>query len=132
MNQLPRRFGFLVAVLFALIAAPVAAQNAAGWKPSGGGSARFDGTASGQPPAGAVASKGQGQQAGDVTPVPGAPVPVPTTAPGITRAQVSKGSGALPQDKGQVWREYDIRPYTQRVMTTARPEQAIVDWILRE
>ena len=34
--------------------------------------------------------------------------------------------------KGQVWREYDIRPYTLRVTTTARPEQAIVDWILRE
>src|SRR4029078_13735866 len=46
-------------------------------------------------------------------------------------AQVSKGSGALPQDKGQCWREYDIRPYTNRVTTTARPEQAIVDWILR-
>ena len=31
-----------------------------------------------------------------------------------------------------MWREYDIRPYTLRVTTTARPEQAIVDWILRE
>ena len=51
---------------------------------------------------------------------------------GITRARVTKGSGALPQDQGQVWREYDIRPYTLRVTTTARPEQAIVDWILRE
>jgi hypothetical protein len=132
MNQLPRRFGFLIAVLFAQIAAPVAAQNTAGWKPSSGGNARFDGAASGQAPAGAVASKGQGQPAGEITPVPGAPAAVPTTAPGITRAQVSKGSGALPQDKGQVWREYDIRPYTQRVTTTARPEQAIVDWILRD
>src|SRR6478735_11254531 len=132
MNQLPRRFGFLIAVLFAQIAAPVAAQNAAGWKPSSSGNARFDGAASGQAPAGAVASKGQGQPAGEITPVQGAPAPVPTTAPGITRAQVSKGSGALPQDKGQVWREYDIRPYTQRITTTARPEQAIVDWILRE
>jgi hypothetical protein len=51
---------------------------------------------------------------------------------GITHAAVTKGSGALPQDAGQVWREYDIRPYTLRNNTTAHPEQAIVDWILRE
>jgi len=31
-----------------------------------------------------------------------------------------------------VWREYDITPYTLRVQSTANPEQAIVDWILRE
>jgi hypothetical protein len=79
-----------------------------------------------------VAAKGQPQPAGEITPVPGAPAAIPVAMPGVTRAQVSKGSGALPQDKGQVWREYDIRPYTQRVTTTARPEQAIVDWILRE
>jgi hypothetical protein len=48
------------------------------------------------------------------------------------RAHVSKGSGTLPNDHGQVWREYDITPYTSRVTTTARPEQAVVDWILRE
>jgi len=47
-------------------------------------------------------------------------------------ANVTKGSGTLPNDQGQVWREYDITPYTLRVTTTARPEQAIVDWILRE
>jgi hypothetical protein len=46
--------------------------------------------------------------------------------------KVSRGSGVLPNDHGQQWREYDIRPYTSRVTTTARPEQAIIDWILRE
>jgi hypothetical protein len=45
---------------------------------------------------------------------------------------VSKGEGTLPNDHGQVWREYDISPYSSRVTTTQRPEQAIVDWILRE
>jgi hypothetical protein len=45
---------------------------------------------------------------------------------------VTKGSGTLPNDHGQVWREYDISPYTTRVTTTARPEQAVVDWVLRE
>jgi hypothetical protein len=48
------------------------------------------------------------------------------------RARVTKGSGTLPNDHGQVWREYDISPYTTRVTTTARPEQAVVDWVLRE
>ncbi len=46
--------------------------------------------------------------------------------------RVTKGKGTLPNDQGQQWREYDISPYTSRVTTTARPEQAIVDWILRE
>jgi len=45
---------------------------------------------------------------------------------------VSKGPGVLPNDDGQVWREYDISPYTKRVTTTERPQQAVVDWILRE
>jgi hypothetical protein len=31
-----------------------------------------------------------------------------------------------------VWREYDISAYTSRITSTNRPEQAIVDWILRE
>jgi hypothetical protein len=46
--------------------------------------------------------------------------------------KVSKGSGALPNEQGQVWREYDISPYTMRVTCTERPEQAIIDWIFRE
>lgn len=52
--------------------------------------------------------------------------------PRRTRAKVTSGPAALPTDQGQVWREYDITPYTSRVTTTSRPEQAIVDWILRE
>jgi hypothetical protein len=46
--------------------------------------------------------------------------------------KVSKGSGILPNEHGQIWREYDISAYTQRAGAAARPEQAIVDWILRE
>ena len=52
------------------------------------------------------------------------------TDSGLTR--VTKGDGVLPNSPGQIWREYDISPYTERVTTTARPEQAIVDWILRD
>jgi hypothetical protein len=46
--------------------------------------------------------------------------------------QVSSGGGVLPRNHNQKWREYDIRPYTSRVTTTERPEQAVIDWILRE
>lgn len=45
---------------------------------------------------------------------------------------VSAGSGVLPHTHNQKWREYDIRAYTSRVTTTERPEQAVIDWILRE
>jgi hypothetical protein len=47
-------------------------------------------------------------------------------------ARVSAGPGSLPNDAGQEWREYDITPYTARVTSTNKPEQAILDWILRE
>jgi hypothetical protein len=52
--------------------------------------------------------------------------------PRTSVARVTKGSGSLPNDEGQVWREYDLTPYTLRVSSTARPEQAVVDWVLRE
>jgi hypothetical protein len=59
-------------------------------------------------------------------------LPTPTTAAPHTRAQYREGAFALPQDHGQVWREYDITPYTLRVESAAHPEQVMVDWILRE
>lgn len=52
------------------------------------------------------------------------------TASKLTK--VSAGSGVLPRDHNQKWREYDISPYTSRVTTTERPEQAVIDCILRE
>jgi hypothetical protein len=54
-----------------------------------------------------------------------------TAGPTSARDDVSGGMG-LPSEAGQVWREYDISAYTARVTSTKRPEQAIVDWILRE
>ncbi len=56
----------------------------------------------------------------------------PPAAPWQPITRVTEGTGESPRDQGQVWREYDISPYTVRVTTTNRPEQAIVDWILRE
>jgi hypothetical protein len=63
---------------------------------------------------------------------PGVQPPLQQAAPQPTHAQVTIGTGSLPNDAGQVWREYDIAPYTLRVQDTAVPEQTIVDWILRE
>jgi len=57
---------------------------------------------------------------------------VPVGGPRQSIARVTKGPGTLPNDAGQEWRDYDISPYTARVTSTARPEQAVLDWILRE
>jgi hypothetical protein len=71
------------------------------------------------------------------TPKPAEPVdegeepPAPTRTR-QSRARVVSGKGTLPTGDGQVWREYDIGPYTSRPTQAERPEQAIVDWVLRE
>lgn len=54
------------------------------------------------------------------------------SSPQRSPARVSAGPPELPAEHGQLWREYDISPYTLRISSTNRPEQAIVDWILRE
>lgn len=51
------------------------------------------------------------------------------TTPGITK--VTSELSTLPNDAGQVWREYDITPYTSRV-NGDNPQSAITDWILKE
>jgi len=38
----------------------------------------------------------------------------------------------LPQGSGQEMREYDLRPYTGYLTKHDRPQQAVVDWVLRE
>ena len=38
----------------------------------------------------------------------------------------------LPNDAGQVWREYDITPYSSAISGIDDPQQAILDWILKE
>lgn len=54
------------------------------------------------------------------------------SGPRRSQAKVTQTTAVLPNEAGQVWREYDISPYTARVTATNRPEQSIVDWILRE
>lgn len=49
-----------------------------------------------------------------------------------TLGRISKGTGVLPNDGGQVWREYDLTPYTSKLTSVENPEQAVIDWVLRE
>jgi len=78
-----------------------------------------------------VVRQASAQSPNAATAAPSPPGPVARAAPPPI-ARVSKGSGTLPNDHGQVWREYDISPYTLRITSTPHPERAIVDWILRE
>jgi hypothetical protein len=118
---MPRRGWLLVLFAATLLAAldrrAARGQGAAGWRAStDGASDRYAAPAAAPP-----------------QPLPGAAsYPAAPTAPATMHAQVAKGSGTLPNEHGQVWREYDITPYTLRNTATAHPEQAIVDWILRE
>ena len=42
------------------------------------------------------------------------------------------GRKDLPTANGQQWVEYDIRPFTQNLKNVERPQQVILDWIIRE
>ena len=46
--------------------------------------------------------------------------------------KVTNGLQHLPNTAGQVWRTYDISPYTSAITTNPRPQQALIDWILKE
>lgn len=50
--------------------------------------------------------------------------------PGITR--VTKTFEKLPDSAGQIWREYDITPYTSELSNIEKPEEAVLDWIVKE
>lgn len=54
--------------------------------------------------------------------------PNPTTSQGIKVQQKLD----LPNQSGQYWTEYDLKPYTAALKNVDRPQQAVVDWILRE
>lgn len=58
------------------------------------------------------------------------PIAVAQGEPSVGR--ITKGTGVLPNDGGQVWREYDLTPYTSKAKDVEKPEQAIIDWVLRE
>ncbi len=51
---------------------------------------------------------------------------------GSGATKVTKRLDRLPNSAGQIWREYDITPYTSQITATEEPQQAILDWVLRE
>ena len=55
----------------------------------------------------------------------------PNTSNGLS-TRVTRSQNQLPNAAGQVWREYDITPYTENIKSIERPQQAILDWVLRE
>jgi hypothetical protein len=57
-------------------------------------------------------------------------VPPPSKTPPVTR--VTRSLNTLPNTAGQIWREYDISPYTKQIPSVENPQQAIIDWILHE
>lgn len=63
-------------------------------------------------------------------------VPIATKDPilGDRVARISNELKQIPKQAGQIWREYDITPYTQGRTFPAgtKPEQTIIDWILRQ
>lgn len=59
-----------------------------------------------------------------------APNPNDPTLPQVARLVTPPAT--LPNEAGQVWRTYDLSPYTRRITTVKNPEQAVVDWILRD
>ena len=64
--------------------------------------------------------------------LPNTASPQPSAVVQPATANFNSGDGTLPNSHGQVWREYDISPYTLRVQGVEQPQQAIVDWVIRE
>jgi hypothetical protein len=58
--------------------------------------------------------------------------PIPPVAGNRSSGTISSGTPQLPSSAGQVWKTYDLRPYSNELKEVDRPHQAIVDWILRE
>jgi len=104
--------------------------QASGWRPTANSAnpGRYDNNQTADARNGALGGTAVGES--PVTPQTAAPVTA--TGQRITRATVTEGSGQLPSDHGQIWREYDISSYTLRTKNDTQPEQRIVDWILRE
>lgn len=85
-----------------------------------------------------VSAQGMGMPAGANQPVPRAGDTPPSmqdpavrNPPRASSFQAS-GGGKLPRTAGQEHAVYDLRPYTGYLTKVDHPEQAIVDWVLRE
>jgi len=59
-------------------------------------------------------------------------VSFPLADPNQNAVVAEHGDGILPNEHGQIWREFDISSYTNRITDIDQPQQAIIDWVLRE
>jgi hypothetical protein len=118
-----RVFAPLILAIYPVLAA---AQVVTGWRSQSGATDRYSTS-----PAAPLTPLEATQSPADITPISEGAQLTPVGA-GPARARFSEGAKSLPSDHGQVMREYDIRPYTLRINHMQRPEQQIVDWILRE
>lgn len=57
---------------------------------------------------------------------------VPDRSSKLGRGVSAEPPKFLPNSAGQVWRTYDLSPYTSQIDDVEKPEQAVVDWVLRE
>ncbi len=104
---MPRVIPFLAAFIWLASSAHGAGQSGDhGWRAASGASAFSD------PPLGSAPRS----SAASIRPASGE----------------SQPGGELSADQGQVWTVYDLRPFTDRFPQEPKPEQAVVDWILRE
>jgi hypothetical protein len=71
-------------------------------------------------------------QADPISAASAAPSAVNRAGASNSASSYSGSISSLPNDAGQVWKDYDISGYSARVTSTKQPQQAIVDWILRE
>lgn len=107
--------GIVLAIAQPIMAQPVTAESPVAAPPTAW-----------RPPAGHTLASGAAS-AGALAPLSRSPAAEPTPIAGFSGA-----AGGLPNQHGQLWKAYDISPYTLRVTNTKRPERAIVDWILEE
>ena len=74
---------------------------------------------------------------GTALPSTGFPAAAPPTAvQSLPQQSAAPGTVAsdqnLPTNAGQQYRKYDLSPYTGHLNQIVRPEQAVIDWIMRE
>jgi len=76
---------------------------------------------------------------GDGTALPSTGFPAaapPTAVQSLPQQSAAPGTVAsdqnLPTNAGQQYRKYDLSPYTGHLNQIVRPEQAVIDWIMRE
>jgi hypothetical protein len=107
----------------ALTPLPLSAQVVPSLQPGGSSFATADGTGLGPPNNSDPAAPPSLPPAGTNPPPAVRPSTGADTAPKIPN---------LPSQAGQRWREYDLRPYSERLSQTPVPEQGVLDWILRQ